>query len=348
MNRMKLVGLMLVAAWAITATPAANAGASVFLSTVSGKLLSGALATQKFATKAGVVECTGLTAAGEVTALTAEHLKATVSYTGCKAFGLAATVSPAEYEFNASGTVTVLKGITIKATGCLVTVPGGQTVGTVKYLNKPTGEIEVDSNVTGITSSGTGAACEYETEHNGTYSGISLVAVEGGELTWDASTPSVFLSTVSGKLLSGALATQKFATKAGVVECTGLTAAGEVTALTAEHLKATVSYTGCKAFGLAATVSPAEYEFNASGTVTVLKGITIKATGCLVTVPGGQTVGTVKYLNKPTGEIEVDSNVTGITSSGTGAACEYETEHNGTYSGSSLVAVENGKLSWDA
>jgi hypothetical protein len=191
MNRIRLVGLALVAVCAIGVTTAASAGASTFLllGATTAKLTAKALATQKFVTHAGTVECTTLTTSGEATVKHALVLRATVTYTGCKAFGLAATVSPAEYEFSADGTVTVLKAITIKATECLVTVQGGQTVGPVKYLNnKPNpGEIEIEPSVTNIMSSGTGAACAYALESIGTYTGNSLVAALGGAtIEWTA------------------------------------------------------------------------------------------------------------------------------------------------------------------
>jgi len=191
MNRIRLVGLALVAVCAIGVTTAASAGASTFLllGATTGKILGKALATQKFITTAGAVECTALTAAGEVNGTHLLTVKATITYTNCKAFGLSATVSPAEYEFSADdGMVTILKTITIKATGCLVTVPGGQLLSTIQYLNnKPNpGEIEIEPNVTSIKSRGTGAACEYAEEAKGTYTGNSLVAVDPGTIEWTA------------------------------------------------------------------------------------------------------------------------------------------------------------------
>jgi hypothetical protein len=173
MKRIKLVGILLVVMSAIGIMITSSASARVFLFIGTGTLLGKALATQKFVTHAGTVECTALTLTGTVPSLKTLKQKVTVSYTGCKAFGLAATVSPAEYEFNADGTVAVLKAITIKATACLVTVPSGQTVGVIKYLNKPVGHVEIEPEVTGITSSGVGAACEYAVESNGTYTGNS-------------------------------------------------------------------------------------------------------------------------------------------------------------------------------
>jgi hypothetical protein len=188
MNRIKLVGLALVAVCAIGVTAAASAGASTFLllNATTAKILGKALATQKFLTKAGTIECTGLTATGEVKAKHALDQISIVTYSGCKAFGLTATVSPAEYDFSADNMVTILKTITVKAVGCLVTVPGGQLLSSVTYNNKPAGEIEIVPNVTGITSSGAGAACEYASESNGTYTGASLVATDPGQIEWTA------------------------------------------------------------------------------------------------------------------------------------------------------------------
>jgi hypothetical protein len=186
MTRIKLVGIALVAMCAIGASIAASAGASTFLllGTTKAKILSKALATQTFVTKAGTIECTTLTSTGEATVKHSLTFEATVSYTGCKAFGLAATVSPALYEFNADGSVKVLNSITIKALGCVVTIPGGQTLSTITYTNKGLNAIELKPSVTGITSSGSGAACEYASESNGTYTGASLVTAHGGEIEW--------------------------------------------------------------------------------------------------------------------------------------------------------------------
>jgi hypothetical protein len=186
MKRIKFVGLALVAVCAMSASMAASAGASSFLSTVASGALTGKLVSlQKFNTKAGQVECSALTVSGSVITTKATIQAATVNYTGCKAFGLAATITPASYEFNANGGVTVVKTITIKATGCTVIVPGGQKLGTVKYANSGS-EIELTPNVTGITSEGVGAACTYASESKGTYEGKSKTAVVGGTLKWDA------------------------------------------------------------------------------------------------------------------------------------------------------------------
>jgi hypothetical protein len=184
MKRIKFVGLALVAVCAVSVVVASSAGAHVFEASKAGLILGKALATQKFLTHAGLIECTSLTAHGTVTSLKTLKQVAIISYSGCKAFGIAAKVSPAEYEFNADGSVVVLKTITVTATGCTVTVPGGQTLSTLTYTNKPAGEIEIVPNVTGITSSGVGAACEYASESVGTYTGASLTQLDGGSLTW--------------------------------------------------------------------------------------------------------------------------------------------------------------------
>jgi hypothetical protein len=186
MRRIRIVGLALVAVCAMSVTATAGASAHDFKASAAGKLTSKALATQKFKTAAGLVECTALHLTSGTAALLSETQTATVQYTGCKAFGLAATVSPAQYEFNANGSVKLLATITITATECTVTVPSAKNtkLSTIKYTNSNK-QIVLEPSVNNITSSGAGAGCKYAEESLGTYTGNSVVGLEsGGTLTW--------------------------------------------------------------------------------------------------------------------------------------------------------------------
>ena len=185
MQRFKPIGLTLAAMFALSAAVTATAGASTFLSTVTGSIKAVATQTQVFTTAAGKVECTALSATNGSAALSALTQLVVIQYSNCKAFGLAATVSPAHYLFSAdNGLVTIDNQITIKATACQVTVPP-QMVYTVKILDTPLWII-FEPNVTGITSEGSGTACTYAKESKGTYTGSSLVSVAGGSISWDA------------------------------------------------------------------------------------------------------------------------------------------------------------------
>ena len=189
MQRIKLVGLALVAVCAIGVTSVASAGASNFLASATGALTGKALQNQKFVFKAGEVVCTTIAVSGTVKTTKSETQVATVNYSGCKAFGLSASISAAEYEFNANGMVKLLSNFTITATLCLVRVLGAsnQLLATVKYLDTMGAGMRLDFEVKGITSQGEGTGCGYASESNGTYTGNFDVGLKaGGTLSWDA------------------------------------------------------------------------------------------------------------------------------------------------------------------
>jgi hypothetical protein len=201
MKRFKILGLVFVLVLALTAVSAATALGADFEASEKSKLVAkvtaGAGGEQVFTTAAGKVICKVLKATkGESKVGLSKTQVVTIKYESCKAFGLAATISEAEYEFMAGkekgttgkgeGTVKVLKPITIKATSlCTVTVPV-QEVGQITYTNLASGkEIELETAVTGIKSKGEGSACTYAEEAKGTYVGKSIVSLAGGgTLKW--------------------------------------------------------------------------------------------------------------------------------------------------------------------
>lgn len=186
MKRISQSGLALVVVCALGAAFATSAMAHSFSATAMSSVKASADATNVFTTAAGKVECTKLSVTSGSTVLNALTLTATVQYTGCTAFGLSATISPAQYEFNADGTATILKEITIKATLCEVKVPtaGNSGLKTIAYKQNGASAVLVEPNVTGITSSGTGTACKYASENKGTYTGNSHVTAASGNVTW--------------------------------------------------------------------------------------------------------------------------------------------------------------------
>jgi hypothetical protein len=62
---------------------------------------------------------------------------------------------------------------------CTINFPA-QTVSKLTYANKPVGKIEISAAVTKIKSSGSGLACTYAEESNGTMEGNSLLELTGG------------------------------------------------------------------------------------------------------------------------------------------------------------------------
>ncbi len=168
-----------LAALATSTAAVASASASEFVFSKTGTLKGKALASQEFTTSAGSFECTGATTSGSVTTLKTATQKTTAQYEGCSFFGVPMTVSPAEYELSASGTFKLLKALTMKATSiCTMTFPA-QSLSGIAYKNEAGGKLALESTVTGLESSGSGALCTYS-KSKGTFTGKSLVELEGG------------------------------------------------------------------------------------------------------------------------------------------------------------------------
>jgi hypothetical protein len=205
MSRLRVVGLALAVVFAMSSVGVASASGHEFIASAKGAKLSGTViagikGVQKFTTAAGIVECNKL----EVTEGVTEGVEnketkkfesptqnVTIQYKGCSAFGFVeVVVTPAKYTFSAEvGTgstknVTLNNEITITVASCTVNIPGKQTIGEAKYSNS-TGKIELEPNVSGITSSGSGFGCEYSSESKGKYTGNSTVEIPSpGTLEW--------------------------------------------------------------------------------------------------------------------------------------------------------------------
>ena len=174
--------LMLVAIGALNAATVTGVSANTFSASTVAALKGKALQTQVFKTKAGSVECSTLAITSGTSSLSSLTLSDTVQYSGCKAFGLTATVSPADYELNADGSVDLVAEVAIKAIGCVVMIPP-QTLGGLAYKDSGS-EVVIEPKVTGITSEGLGAACAYLKESKGTYTGNSSLSIAGGSIGW--------------------------------------------------------------------------------------------------------------------------------------------------------------------
>jgi hypothetical protein len=185
MRKMKISAMAVIVVFAMSALTATSAAAHPeFLTSVVGGKLTGKLTeTQVFKTVFGNVECTALNVSGETIASRALQQHVTVFYSKCKAFGLAATITPALYLFLSLGSVHIVSPILITSTSCHLRVLP-QTVQSVTYSTVGN-EIILTPNVTGIAYEGTGATCSGSAK-DGTYEGKSLVSVIGGSIGWMA------------------------------------------------------------------------------------------------------------------------------------------------------------------
>ena len=168
MNRkLKVLGLALVAVFALTAISASSASAAQFTAgSTTGTVTATQIGSHAFVVNAGTVKCTETSATG--TYLSASVVEQTVSptYNGCTAFGFVNTkidVNGCTYTLSAAAptaeTGSVVIGcpagasIVVTAFNCEVTVPA-QTVATgVTYHNiaGPPDDLLMTLNLKGMT-----------------------------------------------------------------------------------------------------------------------------------------------------------------------------------------------------
>lgn len=194
MRHARIIGIALVAAFALSAAAAASASAHTFNSTVTGKLKVVSNSQQVFSTntipKTEVI-CQKVTAeTGEAKAGEQAEIKSKVNYTECTlavggvSLG-AATVEKTNYNFHAEGeAVDSLEEAVIKAVGCTVKVPAQNGLKKVTYVNEGN-DVNVHANVTNINWTQKGASCETPTAGNeASYTGTALIEVIGGAISW--------------------------------------------------------------------------------------------------------------------------------------------------------------------
>jgi hypothetical protein len=188
MKRIRVIGLALVAVFALSAV--AVSSASAFTEFV-GKPVGGAVTdanpagnVHKFKTTVGTVECKKESSSGTVEAEKSATNKEKVKYSECKVtepFAAEATVSEAEYLFNANGTVKVENTVTVKTSLCTITVKPQEDTG-ITYANLAGGELEVKAAVQNIVYSTSGLCGTKTNEKGGEYAGISVAKVTGGTI----------------------------------------------------------------------------------------------------------------------------------------------------------------------
>ncbi|HEX5852330.1 MAG TPA: hypothetical protein VFY36_04500 [Solirubrobacteraceae bacterium] len=182
MKRAIVTSLVLLA----LSTNLAAAGAHEFLASSTGKITLKLLTNAVFHNAAGNMDCTGASIVnGAVTTTKSVTLVSTFQFEKCKAFGLNMAISPVNVRSTADGSVSLLKPVTAKALECLIVIPTtkNQNLKTIKY-NNTNKQIEKVAGVTLIESQGFGAACSYERETRGVFTGDALVGLIGGTLDW--------------------------------------------------------------------------------------------------------------------------------------------------------------------
>jgi hypothetical protein len=183
MRRIVILGVALVATFAVVAVDAISVSASgdEFVASKAGKIKSKG-GVQAFKTSAGTIECKEVTGSSEVSASelkSVTHVEV-LTFVGCKGFGDPVTISAAHLELNANGSAKLEKKVVLKpeGSGCEVLIEA-QTLAGFGYSNAAGGKVDVEPAVTGVHSKGTGGVCGGENTE-GAYSGTIVSELEGG------------------------------------------------------------------------------------------------------------------------------------------------------------------------
>jgi hypothetical protein len=187
MRRIVILGVAMVAAFAVVAVDAISVSASgdEFVSSKAGKIKSKGGA-QKFKTSAGTIECSEVTGSSEVASgeLKSVTHKEVLTFVNCEGFGSTVTISTAHLELNANGSAKLEKRVALKpeGAGCEVFIEP-QTLEGFGYSNVSGGKVKIEPDVLKIHSRGTGGACGGENTE-GSYSGTITSELEGGTVEW--------------------------------------------------------------------------------------------------------------------------------------------------------------------
>ena len=203
-RNLKVFGLTLVAALALSAfvASAASATAFSFKSNTDNPTLTGkqhGTNVDVFTTDSGTVRCSEATYVGSQAGTSASSVEVAPTYSGCKLlFFINVTIDPngCKYRFNTvtkeganfEGNTDIVcpagKAIEVTAPGCTITYPAQNGLTKVTFTNLGTGhtqEVTVDVGITtGIQYEEHGGTCENETglTNNGSLTGPSLFTAE--------------------------------------------------------------------------------------------------------------------------------------------------------------------------
>lgn len=163
---LKVLGLAVVAALALTAVVASGAQAAEFHSETTPTNLTGTSTGNHVFNAAGAkITCKNATFTGQQTGLVTSEVTVGATYSNCSFlfFNVNVNMHGCEYKFHSNNSVDVVggscTGITYEGAGCKVVVPAQSGLSTVGFATAGSGSsrtINVSPNVTGIkyTSSG--------------------------------------------------------------------------------------------------------------------------------------------------------------------------------------------------
>jgi hypothetical protein len=190
MQRIRILGLVLVAMFALSGLAVSSASASLFLVHPTGKILGEAVNPQVFKAGEATVSCSKADVSGTATALRSLTVLVAVLYGTCKLGTLGANVTPAaQFILNADLLAAVENTVTIEVpeAKCSISIgpAGNQALNSVHYGNEGS-DLKVNALVKGITFTTTGGLCGAAGE-NATYNGEFKVmsALAGGVVRWD-------------------------------------------------------------------------------------------------------------------------------------------------------------------
>lgn len=314
------LALMLVASLGIASlASAAQFRAEEYPTPIAGSQTS----VPVIATNSGNIKCSSTVLTGNLAAASGT-ISVSPSYSGCKAFGVPATVNTNSCQYALTSTnesapftgsleiACAKEGDAIEfsaSTYCSVKLPAQKGLGAVSLENTGTGSsrsINLSLNVTGLTYIETGPSCASNgTFANGTFTGAANLS---GYFAEEARQSGIYLANsqvqdpplFTGESLNVQVAgaqTQQvvFSTNLGSFKCTTFTASGKITA-PAPTLRLAPQIGGCKVLGLNASVEAngcylsLRTNTKVAGTLSVgcasqSSAISIAAPGCNIQIP---------------------------------------------------------------
>jgi hypothetical protein len=178
-RKVRILGILGTIAFAFSLVAAANASAAHFQTNETGTVKGKALNTQTFTFSGGTAKCTTATTSGSVSEDGPAELKVSVAYSGCTAFGKEATVSTAELDLHASGTVDVLNTITVTVSGCTVKIGSQSGLKSVSYEDQESGKLIEKESLSNISYTSSGGICG-SSGSTGSFSGNSELELNEG------------------------------------------------------------------------------------------------------------------------------------------------------------------------
>jgi hypothetical protein len=183
---MMMFGVVLLAAFTLVGVGAVSVSASgeEFVTSTTGKTKGKGTNVQKLKTSAGTIECTTVTGSGEVKTTKMATHKEVLTYSGCSGLGVSLKVSPADFEFYATGSAKLENQVVVSSASltCEVLIEP-QTLNGLSYTNG-SGKVTSTASITGIHYIPTGGVCGTKEGTNGSYSGSIQGELEGGTVEW--------------------------------------------------------------------------------------------------------------------------------------------------------------------